>query len=78
MRDRRPFRGIQISESTGCYPINGMKFNKFQYQMLQLKQTNAEHKYFLGEEWLESSSNPAGLEHVCSDHSKDNLEFVLS
>lgn len=43
--------------------------------MLQLKQSNAEHKYKLREEWLKSS--PAGLERVCSDHSKDNLEFAL-
>lgn len=56
--------------------INRMKFNKFQCQMLQLKQSNVEHEYKLGEEWLESSS--AGLEHVCSDCSKDNLEFLLS
>lgn len=56
--------------------INGMKINKFQCQMLQLKQSYVEHEYKLGEEWLESSS--AGLEHICSDQCKDNLDFFLS
>ncbi|KAK4818578.1 hypothetical protein QYF61_015378 [Mycteria americana] len=35
--------------------INGMKFNKSKCQILQLGQSNAGHKYKLGEEWLESS-----------------------
>lgn len=34
-----------------------MESNKFKCWMLQLKQSNVEHKYELGEEWLES--NPA-------------------
>ncbi|KAK4824025.1 hypothetical protein QYF61_009616 [Mycteria americana] len=35
--------------------INGMKFNKLKCQILHLGQSNARHKYKLGEEWLESS-----------------------
>ncbi|KAK4816598.1 LOW QUALITY PROTEIN: hypothetical protein QYF61_018646, partial [Mycteria americana] len=35
--------------------INGMKFNKNTCQILHLGQSNAGHKYKLGEEWLESS-----------------------
>ena len=38
--------------------INGMKFNKSKCRILPLGQSNAGHKYKLGEEWLESS--PAG------------------
>ena len=37
--------------------INGMKFNKSKCWILHLGQSNAGHKYKLGEEWLES--NPA-------------------
>ncbi|KAK4831662.1 hypothetical protein QYF61_018629 [Mycteria americana] len=35
--------------------VNGMKFNKSKCQILHLGQSNAGHKYKLGEEWLESS-----------------------
>ncbi|KAK4825196.1 hypothetical protein QYF61_025124 [Mycteria americana] len=35
--------------------INGMKFNKLKCWILRLGQSNAGHKYKLGEEWLESS-----------------------
>ncbi|KAK4810164.1 hypothetical protein QYF61_010476 [Mycteria americana] len=35
--------------------INGMKFNKLKCRILHLVQSNAGHKYKLGEEWLESS-----------------------
>ncbi|KAK4811154.1 hypothetical protein QYF61_019785 [Mycteria americana] len=35
--------------------INGMKFNKAKCQILHLGQSNAGHKYKLGEEWLGSS-----------------------
>ncbi|KAK4831051.1 hypothetical protein QYF61_014983 [Mycteria americana] len=35
--------------------LNGMKFNKNKCQILHLGQSNAGHKYKLGEKWLESS-----------------------
>ncbi|KAK4815141.1 hypothetical protein QYF61_017582 [Mycteria americana] len=35
--------------------INGVKFNKKKCQILHLGWSNGEHKYKLGEEWLESS-----------------------
>jgi len=41
--------------------INGMKFIKSKCQILHLGQTNAGHKYKLGEEWLESSPAESGL-----------------
>jgi len=42
--------------------INGIKFNKSKCQILYLGQSNAGHKYELGEEWLESSPAERDLE----------------
>ncbi|KAJ7420728.1 rna-directed dna polymerase from mobile element jockey-like [Pitangus sulphuratus] len=41
--------------------INGMKFNKSKYQILHLGWSNAGHKYKVGEDCLESSSEEKDL-----------------
>jgi len=41
--------------------VNGMKFSRNKCQNLHLGQSNARHKYRLGEDWLESSPAERGL-----------------
>ena len=39
-----------------------MKFNRTKYKVLHMGRGNPEHKYRLGDEWIESSPVEKGLE----------------